>query len=47
MIYHNVSLQFDDLFTSAHANIAVFIKNVLGMQTDSYKRIILPIITKV
>jgi len=31
MIYHNVSLQLGDLFTSAHSNIAVFIKNVLAL----------------
>jgi len=30
--------KFGDLFTSAHPNIAVFIKNVLAMQTDSYIR---------
>jgi len=28
--------KFGDLFTSAHPNIAVFIKNLLAMQTDSY-----------
>jgi hypothetical protein len=27
------------LFTSAHPNISVFIKNLLAMQTDSYIRI--------
>lgn len=27
-----------DLFTSQHPNIAVFIKNVLAMQTNSYLR---------
>jgi len=30
--------KFGDLFTSAHPNIAVFIKNLLAMQTDSYIR---------
>jgi len=28
--------KFGDLFTSVHLNIAVFMKNVLTMQTDSY-----------
>lgn len=28
--------KFGDLFTSAYPNIAIFIKNVLAMQTDSY-----------
>jgi len=30
--------KFGNLFTSAHPNIAVFIKNVLAMQMDSYIR---------
>jgi hypothetical protein len=34
--YHYFSVIFGNLFTSAHLNNAVFIKNVLAMQTDSY-----------
>jgi len=30
--------KFGDLFTSAHSSIAVFIKNVLATQMDSYIR---------
>jgi hypothetical protein len=31
--------KFGNWFTSAHSNIAVFIKNLLAMQSDSYIRI--------